>query len=442
MAQAGDVTQGRIFRLWMPLEAAWLLMAAEGPIVTSVLARMAEPTYNLAAFGVAFAFGMFFESPIILIMSASTALAEDRDSFLKLRRFTFALNAAITAALGLFLLPPVFFWVTHTLMDLPDSVTRLAYPACALLGPWPAAIGYRRFYQGILIRSGQTRRIAYRTSVRLSCMGGTALLLSLMTSLPGAWVGAAALSTGVVMEALASRIWARGAVRRLLAKEPDDPSRELLTTRSIAHFYFPLALTSMLTMGVNPLVSFFLGHSRMPLESLAVLPVVNSLVFIFVTGGLTFQEVAITLLGNVPGSYPSLKRFATSLALLSSAGLILVAFTPLQGLWLEHIAGLPEYLARFASLPVAIAVFQPAITTLISFQRSLLVVGRTTRPITWAAGIEVVGIAGMLFLLTRMADWVGVVAAASAMVIGRLLAIIYLFPKTRRSDTGQSSGPT
>jgi len=434
-------TQGRIFRLWMPLEAAWLLMAAEGPFVTSVLARLTEPTYNLAAFGVAFAFAMFFESPIILIMSAATALAEDRDSFLKLRTFTYALNAGITLALGLFLLPPVFSWVTRTLMGLPEPVATLAHPACALFLPWPAAIGYRRFYQGVLIRSGQTRRIAYGTSVRLATMGGTALLLSATTALPGAWVGASALSAGVVLEALASRIWARGAVRRLLATESSDPAREPLSSRAIAHFYFPLALTSLLMMGVNPLVSFFLGHSRMPLESLAVLPVVNSLMFIFVTGGLTFQEVAITLLGNDPDSYAAIKRFAVSLAVFSSAGLMLVAFTPLQQLWLRNVAGLPEALARFAGLPVALSVFLPAITTLISFQRALLVVGRTTRPITWAAGIEVSSLAGSLFLLTRIAGWVGVVAAVSAMVLGRLAAVLYLFPKAKREKALPPSSP-
>lgn len=438
MTSKGGMTTSRIFRLWMPLEAAWLLMAAEGPFVTSVLARMAEPTYNLAAFGVAFAFAMFFESPIILIMSAATALAGDRESFLKLRRFTYALNGGITIALGLFLLPPVFTWVTGTLMGLPRIVLDLARPACILFLPWPAAIGYRRFYQGILIRSGQTRRVAYGTSLRLASMGGMALVLSALTSLPGAWVGAAALSTGVVMEAVASRFWAHGSIQRLLATDPARDA-EPLTYRAIGQFYFPLALTSILMMGVNPLVSFFLGRSRMPLESLAVLPVVNSLVFIFVTGGLTFQEVAITLFGNDRDAYPALKRFAVGLGLITSGGLIVIAFSPLLKLWLEGAAGLAPGLAQFASVPVAIAALQPAITTCISFQRAVLVVGRTTRPITWAAGVEVAGIAMMLLLLTQVTGWVGAVAAVSALVIGRLLAVAYLFLQAIRSAAGGST---
>ena len=430
----GGLTQRSILRLWAPLELAWLFMAVEGPFLAAILARLADPTANLAAFGVAVGFGFLFESPIILIMSAATALVENRDSLRKLRSFTYLLNGAITLALAGFVLPPVFAWVTGTVMGLPGEVVRLAHPACVLLLPWPAAIGYRRFYQGILVRSGLTRRIAYGTALRLSTMGGVAVLLATLTRLPGAMVGTAALSTGVVTEAAASRFWAREPVRRLLATGPSpEYLRAPLSYRGIAHFYLPLALTSILAVGVNPLVAFFLGRSRMPLESLAVMPVVNSLIFAFNTAGLTFQEVAIPLYGQDRGSFHALRRFAAGLALITSGGLALMVATPLMSLWLRHIAGLAPDLARFAWQATAIVILLPAITAATCFQRALLVVARTTRTITWASGIEVAGIAATLFALTQLCGWVGAVAAVSAMVAGRLAAMLYLLPRTRRA---------
>ena len=60
-------------------------------------------------------------------------------------------------------MPPVFRFVTGALMGLPPEVARLVHVATAILIPWPAAIGYRRFYQGILVRHGLTRRVAYGT---------------------------------------------------------------------------------------------------------------------------------------------------------------------------------------------------------------------------------------------------------------------------------------
>jgi hypothetical protein len=438
-AGTGEVKLGRIFRLWAPLEAAWLLMAMEGPFLAAILARLPNPTHNLAAFGVAFGFGMLFESPIILIMSAATALVENRDSFRKLRAFTYALNGAVTLGLAVFVYPPVFSAVTESLMGLPREVAALAHPACVLLLPWPAAIGYRRFYQGILVRSGLTRRIAYGTTLRLTAMGGTALLLASTTPLPGALVGTAALSVGVVMEAAASRFWAREPVRRLRALDATEAyAHAPLSYGSIARFYLPLALTSVLTLGVNPLIAFFLSRSRLPLESLAVMPVVNGLMFAFNTAGLTFQEVAITLYSLERRSYPALKRFAQRLALLTVGALAVMVFTPLLGLWLEKVAGLPPVLAQVARMPVAIIILLPAITVVTCFQRAMLVVVRSTRPISWSTGVEVAGIAGTLFALTQVAGWIGAVAAACAMVAGKLGAMVFLWPQASRARRSEA----
>jgi hypothetical protein len=319
-------------------------------------------------------------------------------------------------------------------MGLPPEITRLVHPACVPLLPWPSAIGYRRFYQGILVRSGLTRRIAYGTTLRLTVMGGTALLLSGLTRMPGTMVGTAALSAGVVTEAAASRFWAREPVRRLLATHSSpEYLRAPLSTLGIAHFYLPLALTSILAVGVNPLVAFFLGRSRMPLESLAVMPVVTGLIFAFSTAGLTFQEVAIPLYAQDRANLGPLKRFAGRLALITTGVPALRACTPVLAFWLERVAGLAADLARFAWLPVALIALLPAITLATCFQRALLVVARTTRPITWASGVELAGIGVTLFALTQLCGWVGAVAAVAAMAAGRLAAALYLLPRVRRA---------
>ena len=77
------LTYKRIFTFWTPLAATWLMMSVEGPFLAAIIARLAEAKYNLAAYGVAFSLALIIEAPIIMIMSASTALVKDRDSFLK-----------------------------------------------------------------------------------------------------------------------------------------------------------------------------------------------------------------------------------------------------------------------------------------------------------------------------------------------------------------------
>jgi hypothetical protein len=62
--------------------------------------------------------------------------------------------------------------------------------------------------------------VAYGTLLRLAGMAATALLLYTFSSFPGAWVGALALSAGVVIEAVAARFMATGAVARLRVTPP------------------------------------------------------------------------------------------------------------------------------------------------------------------------------------------------------------------------------
>ncbi|MCJ7680433.1 MAG: hypothetical protein MUP70_06900, partial [Candidatus Aminicenantes bacterium] len=141
-----ELSLKKILLFWLPLASTWLMMAAEGPFLAAVIARLAEPKFNLAAYGVAFSLGIFIEAPIIMIMSASTALVKDWSSYLRLRNFTNFLNAVLTFLILLVCLPPVFQVVAVRLIGLPAEVVRLTQQAVIFLIPWPGVIGYRRFY--------------------------------------------------------------------------------------------------------------------------------------------------------------------------------------------------------------------------------------------------------------------------------------------------------
>ncbi|NOY24224.1 MAG: hypothetical protein GXO70_12035 [Acidobacteria bacterium] len=428
------LTTGKIAKFWTPLAATWLMMATEGPFIAAIIARLPEPKFNLAAYGVAFSFALIVESPIIMIMTASTALVKDRHSFQKLFRYTLFLNTAITLLMLISLMPEIFNFVTEVLIGLPPHIAKLTRTAALLLIPWPAAIGFRRFYQGILITHNKTRRIAFATVFRLVSMAVTATLLFEEHRLSGAAVGAISLSTGVVLESFVIRFMAGPYIRKLHKTYPVS-TQLTLNYRFISIFYYPLALTSILALGVQPLVTFFMGHSRFPVESLAVLPVVTSLVFVFRSMGLSFQEVVIALMGENREGYRPLKRFTTILALTTSFLLGIIAFTPASHVWFRQISGLSEELANFAILPTRILVLMPALSVLISWQRANLVHVRQTAPITWATVIEISGIVLTLFISISYLNVPGVVAAASAFLIGRLAGNTWLAaPRNRAAD--------
>jgi hypothetical protein len=419
-------SQRSILLFWSPLAATWVMMAAEGPFLAAIIARTADATFNLAAHGVAWALAILIEAPVIMLMSAATALVRDRMSYVKLRAFSRALALATTSVLLVLLIPPVYRWFTGTALGLPREIADLTYGALWFFLPWPSAIAYRRFLQGVLIRAGKTRLVAYGTILRLAAMSVAALVGFLVLDLPGAWVGALALSTGVITEAAAARLMAASTVRELLAGTLDRANAPEIRYREIAAFYLPLALTSLIGLAVQPMLTFFMGRSASPVESLAVFPVVHGLSFFFRSFALAFQDAAIALMGERLEHLPELRRFGVGLGLATSTALAAVALTPLSGFYFGTMSGLSAELTAFALTPARLLVPLPALTVLLSLQRSVLVQGRRTHHITVASALEVGMIAATFGVLAWSLDLVGVTAAFAAFIGGRVVANGYL----------------
>lgn len=402
-------------------------MATEGPFIAAVIARLPDPTYNLAAHGVAFALAVLIEAPVMMLMSAATSLVRDRTSFLRLRNFSRGLALGATGLLLVLLIPPVFDFLTLTVMGLPPEVADVTHGALWFFLPWPGAIGYRRFLQGVLIRSGKTRLVAYGTVIRIFGMAAGALFGFLVLDIPGAWVGALALACGVTTEAITARFMAASTVRALLAGERDAQGGREMPYREIAAFYLPLALTSLIGLAVHPMLTFFMGRSVSPVQSLAVFPVVHALSFFFRSFGLAYQDAAIALMGERFEHLPELRRFAAGLGFAASGGIALVAFTPLSGVYFQTISGLTPALTAFALVPARLVVPLPALSVLLSLQRAILVEGRRTRHITGASAIEVGTVAVLFVLLGWGLGLIGATAAFAAFLGGRVASNTYLY---------------
>ena len=406
------------------------MMAVEGPYLAAIMARLPDATVNLAAFGVAFAFAIIIESPVIMLMSASTALVEDGPSYRALRRFSYGLAILITGIQLVVLIPSVFAGISQ-LLALPPDVTRLTHGSLLLLLPWPAAIAYRRFRQGLLITHNLTHWVAYGTVIRLVSMSTTAFLAFWFSALPGAHIGALALSVAVVVEAVTSRVMTRQIVPQLLKRPRQADRMKTLTLPALIRFYVPLALTSFIALTVQPIVTFFMGQARFTLESLAVLPVIHGLTFVFRSIGLSYLEVAIALLGRQREHFQKLRNFAYGLAVISAVGLSAIAFTPLSIVWFHDISGLTMSLTTFATLPIQILACFPVMSVALHFMRAILVHARQTQTITWATVAELIAVTVVLTLTINRLDMVGAVAASVALLVGRIVGVAWLIRPTR-----------
>jgi hypothetical protein len=233
----------------------------------------------------------------------------------------------------------------------------------------------------------------------------------------------------VVLEALASRLMAIPILRVLEKKGKPGPAHmQVLTYRDIAAFYVPLALTSLLALGINPVVSYFLAQGRMAIESLAVWPVIQPLLMIFLSVGLSFHETALALLGPRNENFKRLLHVAAVLGCLTIGLFALFGFSPLASVWFEKVSGLPQDLATFVRTPVQILVLMPLLWMVLIFQRSVLVNVRRTSAITWATAFDFALIVAVMLIGIRFLESIGVLAAVIALLVGRLGAVSCLFP--------------
>ena len=145
MNPASPLSHRQIFQAWWPLAISWALMAVELPVLSAVIARLADPEVHLAALGgVVFPVALVVESPIIMLLVASTALSKEWDSYLRLRRFMMWAGAALTGVRMLVVFTHLYFVLVETLIQVPKAVVGPARIGLIVMLPWSCFL-HRRF---------------------------------------------------------------------------------------------------------------------------------------------------------------------------------------------------------------------------------------------------------------------------------------------------------
>lgn len=384
------LTAADIGRTWWPLALSWLFMTAELVLTTAVIARLAAPELNLAAWGIVFALSTLIQAPAQVLLPSSTALSTNATAHARLRRYALVVMAGLTMMHLLVAMTPLY----HLLMSAfgaPDEVARLVRPALMLMTPWSYGTGYRRFQQGVLIRFGHSKAVIWGTIIRISCTSAVLGSGYLTGGIDGSLVAAAAIIIGVLAEVGYTQVRVVPVVNGRLRRAPAG-GREM-TPRRFFDFFWPLVLLMLLTMFVQALVAAALGHMPRTLESLAVWPVLFGFLMVMQSPGMAYTEVVISLLGE-KGSVAALRRFTFGLALAVTALLLLMVSTPLARLWFLHVAGLPEPLAQLAQNALWLGLALPGLRVMQSWYQGAIMYGERTHGIMESV---------LLFLTTAVA---------------------------------------
>ncbi len=396
-APRASMTQRRILFFWLPLAASWVLMSTEMPFATALMARLGEAERMIAAFGIVASLSITIESPVIMLLATSTALARSRQNYLMLRRFTLHLIVLTTLLHALVGWTPLFDVVVRSWMGVPESLIEPVRLGMRLMLFWSAAIAWRRFKQGVMIRFGQTRFVGQGTIARLFASAGTAALLAYTGLVPGVAVGAYALSVGVIVEAVYAHWVARKLIADHFGEAAPQPDQPALSYWALVKFHTPLAASTFLLLLAQPLVSAALARSADPERVLAAWPVASGLLFLTRSPVLALPEVIIALVDEPNGRAP-LRAFCLRIGLASLGLLALLSFTPLARFYFHTLTGVTEDLTALAVTGGQVGFLLPLIVSLHSWFRGVLMAGRVTLPVTMAMGLNLAVMAVLLAL--------------------------------------------
>ncbi|HUK62057.1 MAG TPA: hypothetical protein VLV15_01950, partial [Dongiaceae bacterium] len=308
-------------------------------------------------------------------------------------------------------------------LGVPENVVEPARLGLQVMTPWTISIAYRRFQQGVLIRFGHGRAVGIGTAIRL---GTNAVVLAVGAAFharPGIAVGAAAVTLGVMAEAAYAAIRVRSVVRGPLRAAVSSGAP--LTTPRFIHFYLPLMVTPLILFLASPLTSAAISRMPSALDSLAVWPVLSGLIFTLRSFGFALNEVVVAMVER-PGAWRSLRRLALTIAFSTSSLLLLTATTPLGGLWLGRVSGLPPSLVALGAGALWLGIVVPALSAGQSLYQGALVHAHETRGVSESVLLYLVVTAVVLGIGVKWGRLTGLPVALAAMTLGGLAQVAWL----------------
>ena len=414
----------KIFKTYWPLAVSWLFMAADTPLITAFVSRMNDPKNVLAAHGTAYPIILLIESPVIMLTSASLTLCCDGKNYKRLKRLMILICLFVTFLHALICVPGVFDLIFVRMLGAPRELLAYCHEELIFVIPWSGLIGYRRFNQGILIRAGKSGKVTIGTVIRIVTMFiSLNIFLALKDRCTGAMAAGFSLTICVLFESLYNGIEGhKTAVRSLVPLETAEP---LITWQELILFVSPLILTKLTS---NIWMSIGSGAvSRMigPVISLAVWPVISSLLNLLNCWGSAINETALAQL-SVKGMRKHLERFTFYVTVFVLLLFLIFALPPMNDIWFVKISSLRPELAEVSKKALPFVILVPLLSPVQNFYQAVLVKGKKTGAVFESLLVFLVIIFASLGFGLATQRWMGIYIVVTGMSLATAGQVLWL----------------
>lgn len=402
-----QVSYRDLWAQFFPLALSDVTMALGDPLVNVTLAHLPEARVSLAAMGIAKSQAVFFESPIIMLLHASNALAEKMGARQALYQFTFILTAFLTLLCAVFCWDPVFQKIAVDTMGVAPELAQNARRALSILILWPAVIGWRRVFQGLLIHHGFGSAIG-RASLARAVALASLLYLGFQIQLDPVTLAAGATMIGLLCE-LAFVV--RSAAIHDLIWIPDN-SGPKMSLCALFKFYWPLGNSMIVVWGGRALLTAVVAQAADGSLALAAWPAVWGVVLLIANSTRMVQQITIRHRHHLESK--RLLLFAGSVGLVFTFVLAAIGYGPMSKSWLHFFIGNDSELYLSALPVLQICILIPLMVALQNCLQGLLIGDHRTNWVNMATWLGTTTLLITSFYMIK-SGFPGATSAAVAM---------------------------
>jgi progressive ankylosis protein len=447
-------TNKNIWQVYFPLAISWFFMAWEGQLALWLIGQMPNTKVNQAGFLIIMGIAIFIESPVIDLLSTGTTLGTTKARFHTLTKFTLILMAWVTFAHCAVIFSPAYTYVAEVLLDAPHNVAQSAWYGLAWMPIWSAAVGWRRYRQGIMIRAGKTGPISWGTLIRMSVMFIVGYCLFASKLMTGLGIIGVAFSAAVIAEAIYIHIVSQPVLKKLPHSKLEEevkstilPSGEELTEGlsisnlsqvsegrvqsntqdlsipQIFKFHLPLTASTLMMLTTPIFLTRALNEGDQPVIAMAAWQIASTVVWLFRAMTFALPEAVISL--YQVGREKLLFRFCSQVGIGLTSIMLLCHFTGFDKFIFTQVYRAEPLVAERAAIAFLWTAFVPALNSWMAYYRGLL----TSHHITSARMIAIgVAIVGLLIALTAglQLNPLSVILAAAALTIAHVVELLTL----------------
>ncbi|AFZ61094.1 hypothetical protein H6G54_28595 [Anabaena cylindrica FACHB-243] len=280
---------------FIPLSLSDVAMTLGDPLQTAALSRLTFPQETLAGVGIVKAVAVFLESPIIMILHASTALGNDARSRRALWQFTVIAGISLSGIFLLLTWEPVYNWLLLDVFGVSPFIATRGRTSFLLMFLWPFVIAWRRFFQGLLIRAKKSIPVGLASVARFIWVI-VALVVGVSLRFDGALLAGVTMMGAILIEAVVvtwfcSHLSINSILDQQIKLHTDNLPK---TFKGVTFYYLPLASTMLLIWGARAILLSFVARSFDSSLALAVWPATWGLVLSIANGTRMVQQVVIS----------------------------------------------------------------------------------------------------------------------------------------------------